>query len=924
MNRPVLLAVDDTPGNLTVFQQLLEEYLPECEVLTANSGEQGLAVASERQLDGVLVDFEMPGMTGLEMCQRLKEDEETAQVPVILITAHESTPQLRAEALAAGADDFLTKLISGLELAARVKVILRVKRAEDELRSANARLSELVDQRTQELRQKEEFSSTLFEHSPIPTIVVDREGKVVRFNRAGGEEPDRPPKIGDIMYEDYAGKHEIDMRTELMECIRSCEPKTFPERKYGDRFLFIDIAPFAQGAVIACQDITERKRAEDALRASHAFLETTNRHTEMSSLLEEAVVEVRNLTGCRAAGIRILDEQGSTPYEAYAGFSQTFYELESALSIRSDECMCINVIKGDTDPGLPFYTEGGSFYMNGTTRFLATVSEEEKGRTRNVCNQVGYESVALIPIRYGNVIEGLIHVADPREGRVPIEMVELLENIAVQLGTAVRRTRVEEALRESEERFRQLAETTPDAVVVGQDGRNVYANSAAARLLRAAGPEELVGLDVFAIIDPAQHGSARQQMQRALAGEEQPPFEDRFVRLDGALVPVEIAVSVLSWQSRPALQIVARDITERKAAEETLARSERQLREAQQIAQFGSWGRNLRTGEYQWSDEQYRIFGYEPGGVDPTFEFFRSRVHPEDVAVIDEAWEKLLSGESPLEYEFRFIGKDGALRFGQTRAVAEQDDSGNVVRVNGTLQDITERRRVEVELALERGHLRRVFAQLIDAQETERKRISQELHDEMGQALTAMHINLVEIGKDLPPECRSETRERLAETISFVEETLEQIRELAHGLRPGMLDDLGLVPTVRWYVSQFRKRLGITVDYEAIGLEERPTSDTEVVLYRAVQEALTNVARHAKANRVKIRLERKESAVVALIEDDGTGFDAAQLDGPGALERGVGLTGMRERTRSIGGTVTIESRPGHGTRLLIEIPVSEQ
>jgi diguanylate cyclase (GGDEF)-like protein/PAS domain S-box-containing protein len=140
------------------------------------------------------------------------------------------------------------------------------------------------------------------------------------------------------------------------------------------------------------------------------------------------------------------------------------------------------------------------------------------------------------------------------------------------------RKRAEEALRESEERFRQLAETTLDAVLVGQDGRNVYVNQAAARLLGAAGPEKLVGLNMSAIIDPTHQEWARQQMQRALAGENLPHFEDLFVRFDGSLMPVEVAVSLLTWQRRPALQVVARDITERKRAEEVLRESEEKYR----------------------------------------------------------------------------------------------------------------------------------------------------------------------------------------------------------------------------------------------------------------------------------------------------------------------------------------------------------
>ena len=132
--------------------------------------------------------------------------------------------------------------------------------------------------------------------------------------------------------------------------------------------------------------VEEKRRAEEALRVSHHFLEIANRHTEMLPLLEEFVAEVKNFPGCAAVGIRLLDEKGNIPYQAYEGFSQEFYESESPLSIKSDQCMCINVIKRTTDPKLPYYTEGGSFHINGTTRLQATVSEEEKGPTRNVCN----------------------------------------------------------------------------------------------------------------------------------------------------------------------------------------------------------------------------------------------------------------------------------------------------------------------------------------------------------------------------------------------------------------------------------------------------------------------------------------------------------------------------------------------------------
>lgn len=204
------------------------------------------------------------------------------------------------------------------------------------------------------------------------------------------------------------------------------------------------------------RDITERRRAEADLKTSLRFLEIVHRQTEIKPLLKDFVSEIKAYTGCEAVGIRVLDAAGGIPYLVYEGFSKRFYELENPLSIKSDRCMCINVIKGLADSALPFYTPGGSFYMNGTSRFLATVAEADKGETRNICNLEGYESVALIPFRRGERILGLIQVADRQENLAPLHMVEMLEQAGMQLGSAFMRLQAESALRESEKHYRSL------------------------------------------------------------------------------------------------------------------------------------------------------------------------------------------------------------------------------------------------------------------------------------------------------------------------------------------------------------------------------------------------------------------------------------------------------------------------------------
>jgi len=273
------------------------------------------------------------------------------------------------------------------------------------------------------------------------------------------------------------------------------------------------IAPILNARLERDKQERERKQAEESLRVSHQFLEIANSHSEMTPLLQEFVKAVKEWTNCAAVGIRMLDNEGNIPYEAYQGFSQTFYDSESPLSIKSDQCMCINVIKGTTDSRLSFYTEGGSFYMNATSRFLATVSEQEKGQTRNVCNASGYESVALIPIRFGNRILGLIHVADLRENMVSLTFVQFLERVGIELGAAVHRVWLTQALRESEEKFRSVYERSPLGIeLYDEDGELFEANRACLNIFGVSDVAKVKWFRLFA--DPNMTDEAKEALRQ--------------------------------------------------------------------------------------------------------------------------------------------------------------------------------------------------------------------------------------------------------------------------------------------------------------------------------------------------------------------------------------------------------------------------
>lgn len=196
-------------------------------------------------------------------------------------------------------------------------------------------------------------------------------------------------------------------------------------------------------------DLRELKRAQRTFELSHRFLDAANRNIEYAPLLALVLADIKEFTGCQAVGIRMLGADGAIPYQAHVGFSDAFYALENPLSVSIDRCMCIDVILGRLPVDHPCATRGGSFCANGTSRFLASLDEQERAKTRNVCNAYGYESVALVPIKFEDRILGLIHLADRSEDKVPLATVEALEGVAMHLGTAIERARVEEALRVS-------------------------------------------------------------------------------------------------------------------------------------------------------------------------------------------------------------------------------------------------------------------------------------------------------------------------------------------------------------------------------------------------------------------------------------------------------------------------------------------
>lgn len=286
------------------------------------------------------------------------------------------------------------------------------------------------------------------------------------------------------------------------------------------------------------------------------------------------------------------------------------------------------------------------------------------------------------------------------------------------------------------------------------------------------------------------------------------------------------------------------------------------------------------------------------------------------VAVLTEAAERITAGR--LSEAIPPLGEDEVGRLGRSlegmRVALKESKQDLERRVEERTREIERLYRELQDREERRSHLLR---KVISAQEDERKRIARELHDETSQALAALGIQFETVAATLPEP----SRRRLEEAKALARKTLEGLHRMILDLRPSVLDDLGLFSAIRWCAERHLESQGIAVRCEFGELDRPLPPQVETPLFRVVQEAITNIARHAGAETVLIQSAVRGETLTIEIEDDGRGFDASTLSGPGATEKGLGLLGIRERVELLGGTVQIESAPGQGTRIALAVPL---
>ncbi|HWR34144.1 MAG TPA: PAS domain-containing sensor histidine kinase, partial [Chitinophagaceae bacterium] len=360
---------------------------------------------------------------------------------------------------------------------------------------------------------------------------------------------------------------------------------------------------------------------------------------------------------------------------------------------------------------------------------------------------------------------------------------------------------------------------------------------------------------------------------------------------------------------------IVNDITERKKAELALIESEAKYRTIvdtsdEMIHQLSTEGKIIWVNE-SWKRNMgvtdKEVIGKKlPDLVDEATKVQFGIVFP-----------RLMKGENVSNLSCGFITKTGNTIFLEGQAVPLVSN-GKITGTQAFLRNVTERKMAEEQLEESYHSIRQLTEYLQDVREEERTHIAREIHDELGQQLTVMMMDVAWLNRKIAPDNEAAIK-KTTDLIEMLDNTVKSVRRISSQLRPSILDDLGLVPAMEIHLKEFESRSGILTQFTAIKKEIQLTDPVKNALFRIFQESLTNVARHSGAKKVVVRLETKNSNIELMIEDNGTGFDEKKA----AKKRTLGVLGMKERAIAIGGTYHISGKQGKGTTILVSVPLHQ-
>jgi len=357
---------------------------------------------------------------------------------------------------------------------------------------------------------------------------------------------------------------------------------------------------------------------------------------------------------------------------------------------------------------------------------------------------------------------------------------------------------------------------------------------------------------------------------------------------------------------------------ERHRIAAALGASEERFQLAVSGATAGLWDWNLQTGAMYLSSYFKEIMGYEDNELPNEARVLRDAIHPDDADRVFTSLKVHLEHKNVYDVEYRVRTKSLDFRWVQSRGQALWNDSGQPYRMVGWIMDITDRKRADDALRESREELQRLSANVQQVREEEKNRIARELHDDLGQQLAALKVEAVKIEDHLMAAKTTASVANLHKVYALIDQLIGSVRRISAGLRPTMLDDLGLTPAVDWLVDEFSASHDVQVvrRFDVDNIEFNHEGGTAV--FRIIQEALTNVARHSGATSVVLEIVRDEKNCIVRVVDNGRGCPSDARPDANAF----GLLGMRERAARLGGAIRIQTAPNQGFALTVALPLA--
>jgi PAS domain S-box-containing protein len=457
------------------------------------------------------------------------------------------------------------------------------------------------------------------------------------------------------------------------------------------------------------------------------------------------------------------------------------------------------------------------------------------------------------------------------------------------------------------------------------DGRLIEANPALARMLGYNNPAELVealrGFSTLAFVNPIRRSEFVRRLldQGSVSG-----FEARIYRADGRVIWVAVfARTVLSADLEPLyVEGSVIDITERKETEAALKRSEERFRLLAETTHFVPFEFDAGRQKFTYVGPQAAALFGPNFRAGLTLDSWTAVVHPEDREaglrfVCDPASRRAQDSQA----DFRISATDG--NFLWVRQIVSRNVGESAEHVRGFLLEITEAKKVEEDRERSRNQLRDLGVRNLQVREEERMNVAREIHDELGQALTLLRIDLnwlcQQLAKAVPDEARKPLEEKIGTMEQMIHWTLETVRRILAALRPPLLDEVGLKAAIEFHLEDFSKRTAIRYDFETTTVSMLPASPSTAI-FRIFQEILTNIARHSGASRVKVCLRESDGKLMLRVQDNGRGILQEKLEN----SKSFGLLGMEERAWAIGAELEIVGSPRSGTTVTLIVPIANK